>query len=867
VSVWRRFLPGLVAWLLHVALLAGLATPLPAGARVLLAFVALVMAPGLAFVAAGLVPPGGAWLAAGWALGFGVAWNALLIVASTVLHRPFTIWVVGAAGTTPLLWLALSPWILRRPVGAAVSRPVWSRGTLAALLLAAGLGAWHAGRYGAPLGYVTDSPDHIGTVRRMLATGDPFPTDAFFKDAGRAGEDPRKGLWHPQVALTSALSATDPVVTWRWLPVALVPLFVLNMAGLGLLTAGRRGAVLAAWALLVTYGGSFANQYLREAVFSTKLGDQLMIATAVALLADLERRERITRRAAVLLALAAVTVHVWTAIALTFAFTGFALGLVVLERGIGPRVRRLVTTALVMALVSAPWLAWRVWRQYAPVNPIHTAPQGMLAIAGRVSVMNLGVLWDWLGPWWVLVPFALPALWRAGRQRVAALYLATTPIVVGLLLFFPPLVTLLRPRLGYLLLRTVWMIPLAAILAWLTLALWDRARHGPARVLAGAGLLVVTLVSLPGLVAMAGALFHAPERIAAERDRSPLRWVDALRWMESGLPAGRVVLTDPITAYSIPMFTGHYVTLLLDQHSSPDDPHAVDRIVDARNALDPYGSWDTTRAVVRRYHADVIALNDRFVEPPVLVYWAPEHDWFVAARARLDAAPAAFERVYDREGFVVYRIHPAGLDTLSTASRPRPFVTSLGANPGPEGGMTGIRPMGEHLPVLVDVGLAPRVAAPGDTVRGRLDWRAEGALPRGSYLVSVRFDRALPGGFVPPRPVGKPVRKLIEKIDRERYRFRADHLPVGGDYGVDLWRPDEVVADSFAVAVPGDAAPGEWRVRVRFIAQAPYPNYRLSDYFFDDDYYSGAVVADLRITPRTGVHGAGDPSPASEGGH
>jgi hypothetical protein len=861
-----RWLPGLAGWLAHLALLTGVMAPLPAGVRVVLAFVALVLAPGFAFVAAGLVPPGGGWLSAGWALGFGVAWNALLIVASLVLHRPFTIWVMGAALTTPLVWLALSPWISRRVAGsdAATSppTPVWSRATLVALVAAAALGAWHAGRYGAPLGYITDSPDHIGTVRRMLASGDPFPTDAFFRDAGRAGEDPRKGLWHPQVALVSALSSTDPVVTWRWLPVALVPLFVLNMAGLGLLVAGRRGAALAAWMLLLTYGGSFANQYLREAVFSTKLGDQLMIATAVALLADLERRERGTRRAAVLLALAAVLVHVWTAIAMTFAFGALALGLVIVERGAGQRVRRLAGTAIAMALVALPWLLWRALRQYAPVNPIHTAPQGMLAIAGSVSVMDLGVLWDWLGPWWVLVPFAVPALWRAGAKRTATLYLATTPIVVALLLFFPPLVSLLRPRLGYLLLRTVWMIPLAALLAWVILALWDHARRGPARIRAGVGLALVTLVSLPGLAAMADALVHAPARIAAERDRSPLLWADALHWMDQGLSAGRVVLTDPITAYSVPMFTRHYVTLLLDQHSSPDDPHAIDRIVDARNALDPYGSWDTTRAVVRRYDADVIVLNDRFVDPPVLVYWAPAHDWFRAARARLDRAPAAFERVYDRGDFVVYRIHPGSLDTLSTPARPRPFVAATSR------GLVGqSRGMGAHLPALVGIGLAPGVASPGDTLRGRLVWHATEPLPRGSYLVSVRFDRALPHDFAPPRPVGKPVRKLIEKIDRERYRFRADHLPVGGEFGVDLWRPDQVVADSFAVAIPADAAPGDWRVRVRFIAQAPYPNYRLSDYFFDDDYYSGPVVGRIRIAPRAGVAGAVDHTPVANGGH
>ncbi|MFI5372771.1 MAG: hypothetical protein ACHQ52_14535, partial [Candidatus Eisenbacteria bacterium] len=314
---------GLAGWLTHLALLGGLGSALSPAARVALAFAALVLTPGLAFVAAGLTPPGGAWLAAGWALGFGVAWNALLVVVSMLLHRPFTIWVSGAAVTTPLLWIGLASWIRRAPRGDTVS---WSRATLTVLLAAAALGAWHAGRYGAPLGYITDSPDHIGTVRRMLASGDPFPSDAFFKDAGRAGEDPRKGLWHPQVALIAALSRTDPLDTWRWLPAVLVPLFVLNAAGLGWMVRGRRGAAVAAWALLLTYGGSFANQYLREAVFSTKLGDQLMLATAVALLDDLERRRPATRLAAVVLGVAAIAVHLWYVVALAFAFAALGAG-------------------------------------------------------------------------------------------------------------------------------------------------------------------------------------------------------------------------------------------------------------------------------------------------------------------------------------------------------------------------------------------------------------------------------------------------------------------------------------------------------------------------------------------------------------
>ena len=49
----------------------------------------------------------------------------------------------------------------------------------------------------------------------------------------------------------------------------------------------------------------------------------------------------------------------------------------------------------------------------------------------------------------------------------------------------------------------------------------------------------------------------------------------------------------------------------------------------------------------------------------------------------------------------------------------------------------------------------------------------------------------LPGGFTPPAALAKPARKVVERIRRELYRFRADHLPTGGAYGVALWRPEE----------------------------------------------------------------------------
>jgi hypothetical protein len=850
----RGRIAGLVATglaLQAVLLVAPQAMPLTF--RVALAFVTLVMLPGYAFVALGAMPPGGAWLAPGWAFGLGVAWLGALVLATRALHLPFTVLAGASLVTSALLWLAV---LARRgPTGAAApsrDRPVRPQRVpltedlnglaLIALLLAVAVAAIHCARLGAPLGLHTDSPDHIGTIRRMLASGDAFPRDAFFKDAGAGGADPRKGLWHAEVALVARLADADPLDTWRLLPILLAPLFVLNVAVFGFLLRGPPGAAIAGWALVLTYGGSLAEQFLREAVFATKVGDQLALACAAAVLADLRTPERRLRLAAVGLALGALAAHVYYAIQFAMVFAALGVGLLIADRGWSGRLARLTGTSLAVAVAGLPYLVWRASQSYAPTNVIHTEPQGLMTLFGEARIVSPGVLWDWLGSWWILFPLAAPWLWRAGRRDPAVLYLLTTPLIVALVIFDPPVVAFLQPRLGYLLMRMVWMMPLAALFGWMLPGLVSAMRGGTvrARLAPALALAAIAWLSWPALRDAADVLAHPRRYAAHEAEQTAARWDDALAWMKAHLPPGTVVLSDPATSYSIPMATGLYVATLVDQHSSPNDSLALTRILDARDALDPWSPWDRVRQVLSRYRVDAIALNDRFVSPPPLDYWTPRHDGYAAARARFDAAPAAFEPAYDHDGFVVYRIRRPALDTLSTPPLARAMVTPLADAAAAREGDTG-------TPALMGFAQDRRSAAPGDTLHMVITWRGgTRPAPPASWQVAVRFDTPVPGMHA-PRWAAKPVRKLIERSRHERYRFRADHLPAGGAYGVDLWRADEAVRDSFVVVVPEDAAPGRYDVSVRLLRQPHYPNYRLSDYFFEDDYYAGARVSTLDV--------------------
>jgi hypothetical protein len=678
----------------------------------------------------------------------------------------------------------------------------------------------------------------------MMAEGDAFPVDAFFRDAGRAGADPRKGLWHPGVATIATLAHADPLDAWWTLAALLAPLFALNAAAFAFLIGGPLAAAIAAWALVFTYGGTLASQYLREAVFATKLADQLALATITAVVADLDGRRTVTRLAAVGLALGAVAAHVFAAIEFGVVFGSLGVGLLVTERGFGSRARRLAVTASALGLACLPYLLWRAHGAYAPNNVIHTEPQGLLQLAPGVTVISVGVLWDWFGKLWVVFPLSLVA-WARNASRTPVLLLLTTTLAVTLLMFCPPVVALLQPRIGYLLMRFVWLLWLPAALAFAIPALLAAVRTGgvPGRAAAVVALLGLAALFAPVISDAAHVLASPAAARARDMDESVLRWRGALSWMDSHLPEGTVVLSDPATSYSVPMMTRHWVSTLVDQHSSPNDSLALTRILDARDALDPGAGWERTRDVLRRWGVTAIALNNRFSERPRLDYWAPTPDWFARSRARFDAEPGAFVRVYDTRDFVVYQVVPAALDSLHGVAFPRAGVRPWrpGSDPAP-------RAVAPGEPELLAMRLGAASVRPGEVVPVAIDWRAPRALPVGHYTVAVRFDRDLPAGFTPPAWCAKPARKVLEKLRHERYRFRDDHLPAGGDFGVDLWRPSMVVTDSFRVAVPADMAPGDYRIQVLMLREPHYPNFRLADYFLDHDYYTGLPVGTLRVS-------------------
>ena len=814
------------------------ALPVPVALRITFAFVALVIVPGLLLLRLlRREPPGGAALASGWALGLGLAWLGLHVLA-----------VRFSGGANALVAPLASCSVLALGAAAAIVRPPrepqgdTGLGRLATLLVAAAAiwAAVHVAHHGPALNVYTDSPDHIGTIRRIMASGDAFPRDAFFRDAGPGGADPRKGLWHPEVAVLAQVAHADPIVAWQVLAALLVPLLVLNTAAFCFLLAGARGAGLGAFAVLLAYGGGLGAPYLGEAVFATKLADQLALATLTAVLADLERPGWAGRWTAGLLALGAVFTHVFAAVHLAIVLSALGLALLLRDRAVRGEFARLAGDCLTMAVLTLPFLLWRAHGAYAPSNVIHTEPQGMLYLGAGLRVVSPGVLWDWMGRTWWLWPACTP--WLLSQPRsTPRLMLGAAAIAVAVLLFVPPIPQWLQPRLGYLPMRFVWLLPTAGLAALVVDAIAGGLRRGPRRLGAAACALGVLWLFVPSLTDAARDLAGAGAGRSTEATRDMARWRPSLLRLERALPAGAVVLCDPATSYAIPMTTCLYVVTLVDQHSSPNDSLALTRILDARDALDPDGGWARTADVIRHYRVDAIVLNGRFGRAPRLDYWTADADWFRRARARFDARPDAFPVLFDEGDLVAYGVRAGIADTLQGTARRPAFVRPI--DPARDRRLGAARP---GLPELVGARLFRDIAAPGDTLRVALAWHAAATLPAGSYEVSLRFDRARDARSAPGW-LGKPGRKLLERWRHERYRFREDHLPVEGALGVDRWQTGQVIMDTTRVVVPLDAAPGTWRAEVRMHRQPHYPNLDWTDYVSDRDYFSGDSIGTLHI--------------------
>lgn len=838
----HRVVPGTVLLAAYAAVAAG--AQVPPALALGLAMTTLCLWPGSMLLRFLLVENDLEWpgrLVYSFALGLLLA--GIVAFAAHTLSFDFGVamWIL------PLVGLVLA--CLRTPV--RVEAPD-TRGALPWLLLA----IWAAGlsivigTLGAPLMMDTDSPDHIATIRRIVEAREVFPVDAFFADAGPHGADPRKSLYHAWVALLVRATHLDPVSVWHGLPFFLIPLFALTMHVFTFAVTGSRATgVIAALLFPFLYGGGPGGTELRETVYSTRVGEMVSLAAAAALVRHVEGGTRRRLLLFVATAASAIVVHVWYVLYMAIAFGAYGAATLFVRRRETAIVRRLWAAAAGLVITLGPYLAYRAGQAYAPSNVIHTEPQGLLYLTGwtdRLFVVEPLAVWAWNGPWLLVALAAVPWFWSRRKESTGSIYLAVVTPAVLLIVWNPLLLPWVESKLGYLTMRLIQIAPVIPAVATVLAGLGRaglRATRG-ARAAAAAVVLLLLGFVLPQAGQALTLLTERSKLLAFEAGRGPASWFDLLAYLRDDVPGPRVILTDPATSYSIPAYTGHQVSAYLDQHSSPNDPKGLERILDARDVLSPYVGLGKTIETLREYQVDLIALNQRFTEPMQFDYWSVSPTLYAGTRAKFDRHPELFRPVWRAPGIVVYEVtekakHGPILDEPPAS---RPFTRPL-TN----------REAHAHRRVLdgrfVQRGTdVPFAVLAGDTLDLVTYWSVADSVPEpGRYVVWVRLTTPVPEGPLFHTSWSKLYRKVVERLEGRRYRLRQTHVPLGGMYGPDLWRPGEVIEDHFRFPITADAALGRYEVRVKMMRMPHYPNTRLKDYVSDDDQWSGPIAGSVYI--------------------
>ena len=710
-----------------------------------------------------------------------------------------------------------------------------------------------------PIGIVQDSLDHMATARRMAETGIIFPTDTFYADAGETGADPRKGLYHVLIALLIRVTDLSPAAVWAGMAPFLSPFLVL--AAYCVAKRAIRSHAAGAWAagltLLVYGGGLFAGVAMREAVYSTRVAETLSLLAVWAAWASLGNHSRRSAVVFILLGFAAIATHVFSAVYL--AFGGGVLALVSafayrqLPFTFPFRTRRewfirMGQLAFALALVCAPYLAQRYVQAYSPADPIHLETQGLLFWSGEsfYTVTTWG-LSEWLGLPLLGLFAALPLLWQHRAFGLGPIYLSAVPVAVYFVIANPLLLPLAHSVGGYLVLRLVWCVPLAAALG-VGLVLAARNALGPAsptvRKIGLATMAVIGLTLVPPLYHNIAAWLTADSRAAREHTLSPEQWSDLTQALRNLGSERSVILADPPTSYAIPALTGHAAVNLMPQHASPNDPLGEQRIVDARDALSPFVSDEETLEILRRYDVDYIVLNHRIQQPIVYGPWLRQPALFGPGLAKFDRHAQWYERVWSNDGIYLYRVTDAARQATAVAADTQDrSAFEIPAEAIVEGAVE------EPGIVHVSTTATARRVAPGESVELVTHWQPGSGEPRrpGAYWVIAYLVREPTEGGTLAHLFSKPLRVARERWTGERVHQRSNHVPIEGYWPPDRWEDHRVYVDRYKLPIPADLLPGLYTIRVRLERRPHHLNQYLADFFIDPHYTRGESVYVIEV--------------------
>ena len=713
------------------------------------------------------------------------------------------------------------------------------------------------------LGWSTDSLDHVSFVSRSVESGVLFPRDSYYRDGDGISVDPRKGLWHPVLSLWTYQAHAPADRVWRDAPAFLSFFALCSFLFYAIQLCGSMHCAALSLAFFLLFYGGEGITWLTKVGFSRNVAQIALWIDLAFLFVYYRTGKRAYLFAGALLACVGTAFHVVFAMLLGVSLAGVFLYVTLLRSGAAWRGAFWRSVPWQLAGMAIP-LAIRAPGASVVSNAIHTHMQGMLVFSHNLAIVDPVELVTRYGLVFFFALLAAPFFPLVGgraERRGLAFMLFVVPVI---LVLDPLIASALERRIGYLHYRILDAAPLVVVLALVVGGLAERLVMGAAAA-RGSGMRPRPLLSARGaanriMAAVLLALFVAyPLRMASlhlagsvrtlqkKSSSIPPSYASLISALEGKIPDHSVIASDPMTSYVLSAYTSHFVTVILDQHCSPADTSAIERLREARNLLSPAIPLSASRAWLDRTGADYVLINANLPErADFFNSFLPEEA--SKTREKFLACPSFSASVLDLDGFHLFRLRRDSPGSLSEEACSVARMAGVPCSPSGEssgdGGIfdDGGTDVGGGIS-LVNLTVDNYLLRSGDTLAGHFCWTALRKASFGLPLdVIIRIDAVFPRGAFYREWYGKQYRRIIERRGGGYYRFTWRTRLMSGPAYPDMWEAGRSARQDFALPLPASIMPGPYEVRVKVI-RAPYlENRRVADYLSNDDSLQGVPV-------------------------
>ena len=236
-------------------------------------------------------------------------------------------------------------------------------------------------------GIATDAPDHLSYIGRSIETGRLFPSDSFFKNGDGGFFDPRKGAWHPVMALWAFMADTSPLILWRMLPSFLAFFYLLAfwVFAREILRSLTLTILASVFLLLLIHGEGLV--WLTKAGYSKNMMMAIYWLTTGYLIRYVKGSGKWNLGYAVILSLVGVAIHLVFSLLLGITMVSLFLYSMFPGRGTRWRGRLGLAFPIILMAIVLP-LIIRLLISGRDYNEIHTHAQGLLMIGRTFSVVD-----------------------------------------------------------------------------------------------------------------------------------------------------------------------------------------------------------------------------------------------------------------------------------------------------------------------------------------------------------------------------------------------------------------------------------------------------------------------------------------------